>query len=94
MVSEWMEKPELRGPMCGLIAGFNCLAEQLITSKVLDGAALAGLFEQMIEGWRQQTADPALWDAANVLDQLRRPLVDQDRAATRKLLRDEPKGQA
>jgi hypothetical protein len=93
MTSEWMTKPELRGPMTGLISGFNILAEMLVAAKVIDPQALAGHLQTKIEEFREPL-DPILSDAANVLSLFRAPLVAEDRAATRKLLNDEPKGEA
>jgi hypothetical protein len=53
MTSEWMTKPELRGPMTGLISGFNILAEMLVAAKVIDPQALAGHLQTKIEEFRE-----------------------------------------
>jgi hypothetical protein len=44
--------------------------------------------------YKDLVLDPILSDAANVLSLFRAPLVAEDRAATRRLLNDEPKGEA
>jgi hypothetical protein len=94
MTSEWMTKPELLGPFMGIMTAFNCLTDELVKTKVIDGEALAAALQTKIDEWRQGPASEVTDDAANVLDQFRRPLVDATRLSVRKLLSDEPKGQA
>lgn len=66
MSNEWMTKPELRGPILGLIAGFNILAEALVAAKVIDPNIVSKLMEAKIKELREPL-DPVMSDAANVL---------------------------
>jgi hypothetical protein len=88
-----MDDEKLYGPITGLLSGFNILSEALIVAKAIDRETLAALLKIKIEQF-QQSADSKMFEAANILDQLRRPLVSEDRAATRKLLDEPPKGVA
>jgi hypothetical protein len=87
----WISDDELRGPISGLVAGLNILLEILIAKKVLSPEELADMLAAQIATLRQSD-DLAMIDAATVLDQIRRPLVSEERSIQRKLLNEPPAG--
>jgi len=87
------DESKLLGLQIGLITGINILIESLVSEGRVEVAALTSLFTQKIDELRAQY-DPMLSDAANVLDQMRRPLVSEERAQVRKLLSEPPQGAA
>jgi hypothetical protein len=93
MAGTFINDPALVGPVTGLIAAINAIAEMLIAAKIIEPATLATMLEAKIEEFRQ-VEDATLHDAANVLLLIRAPLVDQDRADQRRFLSDPPQGEA
>jgi uncharacterized protein YheU (UPF0270 family) len=87
------DESKLLGLEMGFLTGINILIESLVSEEKIDAGSLASRLKQKIEEFREQL-HPISSDAANILDQMRRPLISEERARMRKFLNDPPQGAA
>jgi hypothetical protein len=90
----WADKDELRGPVLGILAAINILAEKLVANGLIDAGDTAKTLEATIEELKREPSVVNI-DAAVVLSLVHQPLAAaMARRAMRKSVKDDPEGKA